>query len=195
MTSGAIAFLPIGLPRHAIPAVAGSMLLLFGLAAAAQESRPAANPSARETAPAYQPGMLDSIGRWFKDSYDRLGSNVQGARDTLGGLGERASGAAKEAAGAARQATDAAKDAADAVARLPNARVVDARARCTIAANGAPDCRQAAASVCKTKGFGSGSSLDIQSAQKCPARVWLSGRPPEPGECEVQSFVTRAVCQ
>ncbi len=195
MTSGAIAFLPIGLPRHAILALAGSMLLLFSPAAAAQESRPAANPSARETAPAYQPGMLDSVGRWFKQSYDRLGSNAQGARDTLGGLGERASGAAKEAAGAARQATAAAKDAADAVARLPSARVVEARARCTIAANGAPDCRQAAASVCQAKGFGSGSSLDIQSAQKCPARVWLSGRPPEPGDCEVQSFVTRAVCQ
>ena len=195
MTGGAIALLPIGLPRHAIRAVAGAMLLLFSPAAAAQETRPPANPSARETTPAYRPGMLDSVGRWFKESYDRLGSNAQGARDTLGGLGERASGAAKEAAGAARQATAAAKDAADAVARLPSARVVEARARCTIAANGAPDCRQAAASVCKAKGFGSGSSMDIQSAQKCPARVWLSGRSPEPGDCEVQSFVTRAVRQ
>ena len=195
MTSGAIAFLPIGLPRHAILAVAGSMLLLFSLAAAAQDTRPVTKPSARETAPAYQPGMLHSVGRWLKESYDRLGSNVQGAHDTLGGLRERASSAAKEAAGAAKQATDAAKNAAEAVARLPNARVVEARARCTIAANGVPDCRQAAASVCKAKGFGSGSSLDIQSAQKCPARVWLSGRSPEPGECEVQSFVTRAVCQ
>ena len=176
MTSGAIAFLPVGLPRNAILAVAGSMLLLFCPAATAQESRPAANPSVRETAPAYQPGMLDSVGRWFRESYDRLGSNAQGARATLGGLGERASDAAKEAAGAARRATDAAKDAADAVARLPSARVVEARARCTIAANGAPDCRQAAVSVCQAKGFGSGSSMDIQSARKCPARVWLSGR-------------------
>ena len=191
MTGGAIAFLA----RRALFAAAGSMLLLFSLAAAAQESRPATKPSARETAPAYQPGMLDRVGRWFKDSYNRLGSNAQGVRDTLGGLGERASGGAKEAAGAARQATDAAKEAADAVVRLPNARVVEARARCIIAANGAPDCRQAAASVCKAKGFGSGSSLDIQSAQKCPARVWLSGRSPEPGDCEVQSFVTRAMCQ
>jgi len=191
MTGGAIGFLA----RHALFAVAGSVLLLLSFAAAAQESRPATKPSAREAAPAYQPGMLDRVGRWFKDSYNRLGSNAEGARDTFGGLGERASGAAKEAAGAARQATDAAKDAADAVVRLPKARVVEARARCIIATNGAPDCRQAAASVCKAKGFGSGSSLDIQSAQKCPARVWLSGRSPEPGDCEVQSFVTRAVCQ
>jgi hypothetical protein len=191
MTGGAIAFLA----RHALFAAAGSVLLLVSLAAAAQESRPATKPSARETAPAYQPGMLDRVGRWFKDSYNRLGGNAEGARETLGGLRERASGAAKEAAGAARQATDAAKETADAVVRLPNARVVEARARCIIAANGAPDCRQAAASVCKAKGFGSGSSLDIQSAQKCPARVWLSGRSPEPGDCEVQSFVTRAVCQ
>jgi hypothetical protein len=176
--------------------VAGSVLLLFSLAAAAQESRPATKPAAREAAPAaYQPGMLDRVGRWLKDSYNRLGSNAEGARDTLGGLGERTGGAAKEAAGAARQATDAAKEAADVVVRLPKARVVEVRARCIIAANGAPDCRQAAASVCKAKGFDSGSSLDIQSAQKCPARVWLSGRSPEPGDCEVQSFVTRAVCQ
>ena len=55
MTGGAIAFLA----RHALFAAAGSVLLLVSLAAAAQESRPATKPSARETAPAYQPGMLD----------------------------------------------------------------------------------------------------------------------------------------
>ena len=195
MPDSAKAFLVIGLPRHALLAATAAMLLLFSFAATAQESSPTAKASAREMAPAYQPGMLDSVGRWLKHSYDRLGSKVEGAPDTLGGLSDRASSAAKEAAGAARQASGAAKQAADAVARLPRARVVEVHTRCITAANGAPDCRQAAESVCKAKGFGSGSSLDIQSAQKCPARVWLSGRSPEPGECEVQSFVTRAVCQ
>jgi hypothetical protein len=186
MTSDAKTFFPIGLPRRAIAAVAGGMLLLFSPIAAAQDTKP--NPPAREAAPASRPGMLDSVGRWFKDSFGRISSHIEGARTTFGGLGERASGAAQGAA-------DTAKDAADAVARLPNARVVEGHARCAVATNGAPDCRRAAEGVCKAKGFGSGSSLEIQSAQKCPARVWLSGRPPEPGDCEMQSFVTRAVCQ
>jgi hypothetical protein len=143
--------------------------------------------------------MLDTVGRWFKDSFYRLGSNVEGARGTLGEIGERATGAAKDAAGvatdAAKGTADAAKGAADAVARLPGTRVVEGKARCTVAANGAPDCRGAAEAVCRGKGFGAGSSLDIQSSQKCPARVWLSRRSPEPGDCETQSFVVRAVCQ
>lgn len=170
---------------------AGGLLLLLNLAAA-QETKPA--PPANPPAPArsYQPGLLDSVGRWFKDSFNRLGSNVEGARGTLGDAGERAGGAAKEAA---KGTTDAAKGAADALARLPNSRVVDGRVRCGTAANGAPDCRTAAATVCKAKGFGSGSSLDIQSTQKCPARVWLSGRQPDPGECRTEAYVVRAVCQ
>lgn len=183
----------IDLPGRALAAVAGAMLLLFSLAAAAQDAKP--NPPAREAAPAAQPGMLDSVGRWFKDSFGRFSSNVEAARDSFSGLGDRASGAAKDATDAAKDAAAAAKDAADALARLPNARVVEARARCTVATNGAPDCRRAAEGVCKAKGFASGSSLEIQSAQKCPARVWLSRRPPEPGDCEMQSFVIRAVCQ
>jgi len=147
--------------------------------------------------------MLESIGRWFQDSFNRLKSDVRDARGTLKDLGGRASSTAKEAAdvakgaakGAAEAAKGAAKDAADTVARLPHARVVDGRERCTIAANGAPDCRAAAEAVCRSKGFGSGTSLDIQSAQKCPARIWFSGRSPESGECPVESFVTRAMCQ
>jgi hypothetical protein len=193
MIRGARPYSSVDLPGRAIAAIAGAALLLFSLAAAAQDAKP--GPPPREAAPAYQPGMLDGVGRWFKDSFGRFRSNVEAARASFSGLGERAGGAAKDAADAAKDAAAAAKDAADALARWPNARVVDGRARCSIAENGAPDCRRAAEAVCKRKGFGSGSSLDIQSAQKCPARVWLSQRPPGPGDCEMQSFVTRAVCQ
>ena len=170
-------------------------IFLFAPLAAAQETTPAPRPSPPPVAGSYQPGMLDGVGRWFKDSFSRLNPSADSARGTLGGWSERASVAAKEAAGAARQASDAAKDAADVVARLPNARVVEARARCIIAENGAPDCRTAALSVCKAKGFGSGASLEIQATQKCPARVWLSGRAPDPGECAPQAILVRAVCQ
>jgi hypothetical protein len=165
-----------------------AVLLLLGCAAMAQEtSPPPAQPARPES-----PGLLESIGRWFEDSVGRLNSDMRAARGTFDGLGDKAAGAAKDAADVAK---DAARDAADAVAKLPNSRVVEGRARCTVAANGAPDCRVAADAVCRGKGFASGKSVDIQSAQKCSARTWLSGRKPDASECEVESFVTRAVCQ
>jgi hypothetical protein len=177
-------------------AVSVCALLLFTVAAMAQENmarenKPAPIPPAGEATPGYEPGMLDSVGRWFKDSFSRLSTNVEGARESLGGLGARASGAAKDAADAAKEAADAATEA---VAKFPNARMVDGREICTIAANGGPDCRKAAETVCKSKGFSSGSSLEIQSSQSCKARVWISGKA-DPGDCETRSFVTRAMCQ
>lgn len=168
----------------------------------AQEAQPpvsGARPAQGVAQPQAEPGMLESMGRWFRDSFGRFNSRIKDAGGTLGDLGDRASGAAKGAANAAKGAADAAKDAAkgaaDAVARLPRSRVVEGREQCAIAPNGAPDCRTAAEAVCRGKGFSSGTSLDIQSAQKCPARVWLSGRSAESAECQVESFVTRAVCQ
>ena len=192
MTSGAKTSLLIIPPARAIAAVMGGTMLLISLAASAQETKPAEPASPPPPAPSYQPGTLDSVGRWFKDSFSSFNSNVQGARDTLTGFGSRASGAAKDAA---KETAEVAKDAADVVTRLPTSRVVAGRERCAIAANGAPDCQRAAEHVCRSKGFGSGASLDVESAQKCPARVWLSGRSPQPGDCALESFVTRAVCQ
>ena len=151
--------------RRCIIAAACGLLLLAGVPAGAQETRPS---------PDYQPGMLDSMGRWFKNSFSRFGSTVDDARE-----------AAKEAAEVAREAA----------VKFPNARMVEGRERCTVAENGGPDCRKAAEAVCKAKGFGSGASLEIQSSQKCPARVWISGRSSERGECENQSYVLRAMCQ
>jgi hypothetical protein len=198
MNSGRTAFAFNARRRGITALAAGGFILLCQLSAAAQETRPPQPVAPPASARNDEPGMFDSMGRWFKDSYNRLSSNVEGARGTISNLGGRAGDAAKDAAGAAREtakdAVDTAKDAADAVARLPNARVVEGRERCAVAANGAPDCRAAAENVCKGKGFGAGSSLDIQSSQKCSARVWLS-RSREPGDCETQSFVTRAVCQ
>jgi len=171
--------------------------------------------------PNSSPGVLKSIGDWFQGALDRFRSGVARAGGTIDRVRDQAGGAAKEAAGAAKGAADAAKDvakgaadaakgvakqatavaagaaeqAADTMKRLPTLRMVEGHELCEIAPNGAPDCRVAAATICKRHGFASGSSVDIQSAQKCSARVWLSGRTPDPGECETQSFVNRAVCQ
>jgi hypothetical protein len=153
---------------------AASLLLLFGVAAAAQDSKPA-----------HEPGLLDRLGIWLQDSVDA-------ARDKLGGVSGHASGAAKEAAEAAREAADAAAAAAK---KFPNSKLVDGRVRCEVSANGAPDCKKAVETVCKAKGFTSGSSVEIQSAQNCSARAWIQGKQQAAGDCEMQTFVTRAMCQ
>jgi hypothetical protein len=138
-------------------------------------------PTAQPPNPNYQPGFIDVFGRFIGESAVKLNSQLKSTNETLGDLGN--------------QTSDAAKGAAGTIMGLPNARIVTGRERCTVAANGAPDCRAAAVVACRGKGFTSGKSLDTQSVQKCPARVWLSGHLPAEGECPLETFVTRAVCQ
>jgi hypothetical protein len=150
---------------------------------------PATQPPAPEPPNAdYQPGFIDAFGRFIGESAAKLNSQIKSTNETLGGIGSQTSDAAKGAVGTA-------KDAAGTIMGLPNARIVTGRERCAAAPNGAPDCRAAADAACRSKGFASGRSLDTQSAQKCPARVWLSGRMPAEGDCSLETFVTRAVCQ
>jgi hypothetical protein len=180
---------------------AGATLLFVYAAVAEEPPAPPSQAPVRE-----EPGLLKSLGRWFQDSAARMNSDLGAARGTIDNIGDKAGGvtkgaanaakdAAKEAANAAAAAKNAAKDAAEVVVRLPGTRVIDGRERCASAANGAPDCRAAAETVCRGKGFASGKSMEIQSAQKCPARLWLSGRRPDASECETESFVIKAVCQ
>jgi hypothetical protein len=150
---------------------------------------PAAQPPAAQPPNAsYQPGFIDVFGRFIGESAAKLNSTLKSTNETLGDIGSQTGEAAKGA-------VDTAKDAAGTIIGLPNARIVTGRERCAASANGAPDCRTAADAACRSKGFASGRSLDTQSAQKCPARVWLSGRFPAEGDCTLETFVTRAVCQ
>ncbi len=149
--------------------------LVAALPASAQQAPPPQEPPPQAApspppAPANKPGFLDAVNRWF----DKSAADIKSTFEKTG---------------------KAAKDATDALSKLPGARVVEGRERCEISANGSPDCRAAAETICKGKGFASGKSLETQSAQKCPARVWLSGRPPSEGECAVETFVIRSVCQ
>jgi hypothetical protein len=175
-------------------------------------------PSAVDAAPppaapqTNRPGFIDTFGRWMEDSANAAKSGLDSARNAIGNLGGQAGGAAKGAADAAtgvakgaadvasgaaqgvsNAATGAAKGAADAVTRPLTTRFANGRERCIVAANGAPDCRVAAAHLCKTAGYAGGSSVDMQSAEKCPARVYLVGR--QPGDCSMEHYVTRAMCQ
>ncbi len=137
---------------------------------------PQAQPAPQQP-PAFQPGFLDVLGRWIGDSKSKIDEQLKSTTD-----------AAKDAADAAGQATGV-------ILGLPGTRIVLGRARCAVAPNGGADCANAANALCRSKGFGAGRGLDIDSAQKCPAWVWLSGRAPPEGVCTTETFVVRAVCQ
>jgi hypothetical protein len=136
--------------------------------------------------------MIGALGRLLNQSINNVGAaanaGVKGAGETIG--------ATSSAAGdLARGVTSGVTDAAGSVARLPLSNVVAGFQRCAVAGNGAPDCGVASVALCQSKGFSTGSSIDITSSRKCPASVWTQGREPTPGECQEESFVSRAMCQ
>ncbi|HZL31825.1 MAG TPA: hypothetical protein VFC54_12300 [Pseudolabrys sp.] len=169
-------------PRMAADAIR-IVLFAAGLAmtsafAVAQDNRP---PKAEE------PGFFQSIGRWFGEQADNLGSSIKDAGKKVQTFGH-------EAGVAAKSTVEGAKDAADAVVRMPSARVASGHEKCQAAPNGAPDCVAAATAICKKKGFDSGKSMDMTTAENCPAQVLLSGRT-SGAECKTETFVSRALCQ
>jgi hypothetical protein len=162
--------------RNALLAALGAGAILFSAAlASAQDAKP--------PEPAFKPGFLSEVGRWF----DGLGSGLRGARSGVENLGH-------EAGVAARSTVEDAKSAAGAVTGISNARLVRGHEVCALAPNGAPDCELAANTMCKGKGFGSGKSLDMTTAEVCPAKVYLAGRNSGP-DCHTETFVSRALCQ
>src|SRR5262245_45364044 len=169
----------------ALRATVGACLLLVASAQAqdVETQTPPADPppAAQAPSPNYQPGFIDAVGRWLEQGAARFKSDMQDAQEGLDKFGS--------------QARDAAKDVTSGILALPGTRVVSGRARCEPAPNGAPDCLAAANSVCQSKGFQTGKSLDTQSEQKCPARLLLQGRAPNDIDCRTEMFVTRAVCQ
>ena len=157
-------------------------LALIVAPALAQEQGPA-NPEV----PGQRPGLLATISRWFDRQTEGLDARFKDAGKGFTQFGH-------EMGIAARTTADNAKDAADAVVRLPKSLVVTGHAKCNVANNGAPDCLTAADEVCKAKGFRSGKSLDMTTAEICPPKVYLAGRNSGPG-CHTETFVSRALCQ
>jgi hypothetical protein len=185
----------------------GLALAFAGLAslALAQPADPPANPPAVITAPPDAPAQvapapgpsapalprlptpgetIGSIGRFIDQSISNVGAGIKGAGDSVG-----------DASSAAGDLAKGVGSAAGAVARLPLSKTVSGWERCPPAANGAPDCDVASVALCRAKGFAAGKSVDITSAQKCPAAVWLEKRQPNADECKDESFVSKAICQ
>jgi hypothetical protein len=163
---------------------ATALVISSALAVAQDLAQDGGSPNAAKTE---EPGFLENIGKWFGRQADNIGS-------TLGDAGKKVSNFGHEAGVAARTTVEGAKDAADAMVKIPTARVVSGHEKCSEAPNGAPDCVAAATVLCKAKGFASGKSADMTTAEICPAQVYLSGRNSGPG-CHTETFVSRALCQ
>ena len=160
---------------------AGAILLTAALALAQERAGSNARASAE------QQGFFGGIVRWFDRQTSKIGSGFKDASSQVENFGH-------EASIAAGTTVKGAKDAAGAVARIPSARVVTGHQKCNVAPNGAPDCVAAAHTICKAKGFDSGKSVDMTTAEVCPAQVYLSGRS-SGADCRTETFVSRALCQ
>jgi hypothetical protein len=180
--------------RHSLRAsvilrlAAAAFLLIMAAAVAAEETQPPSNPPATDApvrTPADPPGLFDALGRWLDEKLTMAAAGLKGAQESIDETNRRARDASK----------DAIKDAATAITRLPQTTIVKGRELCALMQNGAPDCGAASITLCRSKGFETGQSLDVHSVDVCPGKVWLSGRKPNPEECTVDTFVTRVVCQ
>jgi hypothetical protein len=142
-------------------------------APAPDEPAPPSAPPARED----NSGLINEIGKLFEKSLSIL-PTLKSPGETIDDLNARA------------------KDAGDSLSRLAQpSSMATGRVGCPAAANGAPDCKLGADKLCQSKGFKEGKSLNTDSAEKCSAKVYLPGHKREPGDCRMEYFVTRALCQ
>ena len=169
--------------------IVAAITVAWVTAAASQQAQPQLQvaPSSQQPAAPPQPapppversnpGLVEEIGKLLKDSASGLRSTLPSPGQALDGL------------------NSSAKDATDGLKRLApplsGQTMASGRTLCPPAANGSPDCKLAAEQLCKEKGYGGGSSVDIESTQKCSAKAYFSGQ----SACRTENFVTRAVCQ
>lgn len=146
--------------------------------AAIPEASAAPLPPPPPPPPPRRDGFFDAFGEWWQQSTTDFNASLEKLRNSQREFNERAARDAKEAA--------------DAWSRLPNTRIVEGREVCAIAPNGAPDCVAAAEKICRSKGFATGKSADIQSSRKCSARALIT-RSSE--DCTMETIVVRAACQ
>jgi hypothetical protein len=149
-------------------------------------------PSAALPAPAPEKhGFFDDLARWWHDSTADFNAKLKEQQSKLDDFNKKSADAAKDAAAATGQAM---KNAADAVVKSATSKVIEIQAPCAIAGNGAADCASAAVNACKGKGFADGQPLDVRTAEKCSASLWLQGQK-QPADCAVETVVLRAACQ
>jgi hypothetical protein len=147
--------------------------------APAEQSAPQAtepSPPPAPSPPRGKSGLIEEIGKLLKDSASGLSSTLPSPKEALDNLNA-----------GAKETSDGLKR----IAPLPSQAMVSGRALCPTAANGAPDCKAGAGQLCRDKGYKDGASVDVETAQSCSAKAYLSGQ----AACWTENFVTRAVCQ
>ncbi len=140
-------------------------------------------------------GFLNNLGQWWDQSAADFKAKWQEQQGKLDAMNKQSADAAKGAAKDAATATQQAMKNAAAAIGLPISQVIEVQETCPLAGNGAADCAIAAASACKGKGFSTGQPLDVRTAEKCSASLWVSGQNPATAECPVETVVLRAACQ
>jgi hypothetical protein len=146
--------------------------------------------AAQPSAPAEQKhGFFDDLGRWWRDSVADFNTKLKEQQSKLDDFNKKSAAAAKDAAAATQEAMTNAANA------MVKSKVIEIHEICAIAGNGAADCATAATNACKGKGFKDGQPLDVRTAEKCNASLWVSGQPSAPADCPIETVVLRAACQ
>jgi len=171
--------------RHHLRSILICTAVALGPAGAQEAPRAQPEPPAAAPAPAPQQGPagpFGTIGQFIDESLQGLGERLKGAREQVDDITGRAGSAAKDAAGSINL-------------RRPS--VVAGRERCPPAPNGAPDCVRATTVMCRANGFETGSSVDMQTEQKCPAATpsGPASPPLDESQCWLESYVIRALCR
>ena len=151
--------------------------------------------AAAPQAPAEKRGFFDDMSRWWHDSVADFNGKLKEQQSKIDDFNKKSAEAAKDAATATQQAM---KNAADAMVKSATSKVIEIHEPCAVAGNGAADCASAAVNACKGKGFSDGQPLDVRTAEKCNASLWLQGQGQQrsaAAECPVETVVLRAACQ
>jgi hypothetical protein len=146
-------------------------------------------------APAEKRGFFDNLERWWRDSVTDFNAKLKEQQSKIDDFNKKSAEVAKDAATATQQGM---KNAADAIVKSATSKVIEIHEPCGIAGNGAADCASAAVNACKGKGFADGQPLDVRTAEKCNASLWLQGQGQQRSanaECPVETVVLRAACQ
>jgi hypothetical protein len=167
-------------------------LVLAFASAIAQAPGPAAPASAGAASQSQpSPKAQDAFGTWVEQG----GQLMQGVTNMGAGFGEMVGAIGGQANQATKDAAEAARQAAEGVTKLPATGITAGHERCFIAPNGAPDCRAAAETLCRAKGFASGTSVDFVTVENCPPQYRKSRRDAPEGVCTMEGYVTKALCQ
>jgi hypothetical protein len=176
----------------------GWLTLMAPMALAQDAPQPSDQAAPAQPAPAGNPGLFESVGRWLDEGAAKFRAHLSGAKQRADSLSDQAAADRKnfdqKAAEAGKAAAEITKGAVDAVAKIPVTRVMSGHERCAQAPNGAPDCLAAVEALCRKHGYLSGKSIDFTSAEECPPRTLLAGRRSGP-ECTTVTFISRAMCQ